>query len=249
MIALMYTDKDGAEASLRFDVTTEINHQDQAEITQFPVESGVDVADHIRTLITPIELTGYVTNTPLLSDPGVALAFGVQEMDLPKGPSQPQTLSIGGALNTAILGGDRIPTSVQVLTSQGDFEKRTLKMDELLQQLFNDRTEIKLVTPLRTREGLRLTKISAVENYDTDGEGQTWAITLSPLRQTEIVRASFAPKPTELIGSVKKAVGSKATAKDEKPKQEQLKSVLLGIVQGQGGLTGALQGALAPPVP
>lgn len=53
-----------------FDATTSESHQHSAEVTNHPVERGVDITDHIQLKPFRLTLQGIVTNTPL--KPGVA---------------------------------------------------------------------------------------------------------------------------------------------------------------------------------
>lgn len=52
-----------------FDATTSESHQHTAEVTNHPVENGVDITDHIQLKPFKLTLTGIVTNTPLA--PGI----------------------------------------------------------------------------------------------------------------------------------------------------------------------------------
>src|SRR5688572_10408374 len=49
---------------VQFDVTLSESHESVSVITDFPVESGADVSDHIRTLPKALAVEVFVTNTP-----------------------------------------------------------------------------------------------------------------------------------------------------------------------------------------
>lgn len=48
------------------DAAVEIRHKRANEITKHPVEQGSDVSDHIRHTPDSVEITGMITNTPLV---------------------------------------------------------------------------------------------------------------------------------------------------------------------------------------
>jgi len=51
---------------VQFDASVSEGHNDQAEIVSHPVETGIDVSDHIRRLPRTLEISGVVTNTPII---------------------------------------------------------------------------------------------------------------------------------------------------------------------------------------
>ena len=51
---------------IQFDAAIEETYLDEAEVTSHSIEDGSDVSDHIRKLPETYELTGRVTNTPLV---------------------------------------------------------------------------------------------------------------------------------------------------------------------------------------
>jgi hypothetical protein len=51
---------------LEFDAAIEEVYQDAAEITDHPIEEGSDISDHIRKLPAQYEITGRITNTPVV---------------------------------------------------------------------------------------------------------------------------------------------------------------------------------------
>jgi hypothetical protein len=50
----------------QFDAAITENFSKTAEITDHPVESGVDITDHIRQLPEEVEIHGWVTNNPII---------------------------------------------------------------------------------------------------------------------------------------------------------------------------------------
>lgn len=51
-----------------FDVTTSEQTESTAEVTEFPVEIGADISDHVRTKPSTVTLVGEITMTPLVGD-------------------------------------------------------------------------------------------------------------------------------------------------------------------------------------
>lgn len=83
MASIAYKDGAGAVQELRLDSVevTEINIGTQ--VTEHPVEEGAPVTDHVRVLLPVCTINGYVSNTPLPSNPGAQALFENREFDLP----------------------------------------------------------------------------------------------------------------------------------------------------------------------
>jgi hypothetical protein len=64
---LLYGYKDKARIGLvQLDASVEETHVDTAEVSEHPVETGVNVADHVRRLPPSLDIQGVVTNTPVI---------------------------------------------------------------------------------------------------------------------------------------------------------------------------------------
>ncbi len=71
MSAFFYwTNKAGANKVLWFDVTTEEQHHLKAEITEHPVEEGINVTDNVRPAADTLSLTCFISNAPLTTKTG-----------------------------------------------------------------------------------------------------------------------------------------------------------------------------------
>jgi len=55
----------GIIGTLQLDVTNEENHQFENQVTEFPVENGLNVTDFIRQLPDKLTMSCFVTNTPI----------------------------------------------------------------------------------------------------------------------------------------------------------------------------------------
>ncbi len=60
--------KDDETQEIEFDAVLTESHRSAAEITDHPVENGVDLTDHIRRTAEELRLTGVVTDDPLVKD-------------------------------------------------------------------------------------------------------------------------------------------------------------------------------------
>jgi hypothetical protein len=58
---------------LTLDVTVEESHDFSADVTEFPIEGGAVITDHVRLRPRQLNITGFVTDTPLVS---VGLSLG-----------------------------------------------------------------------------------------------------------------------------------------------------------------------------
>jgi hypothetical protein len=52
--------------SMELDCSVDEVHTDEAEITEHPIEEGSTISDHIRKLPIMLEITGLITNTPIV---------------------------------------------------------------------------------------------------------------------------------------------------------------------------------------
>jgi len=57
---------------VEFDAVITENHLSASEITDHPVESGVDFTDHIRSVQDELRITGVVTDTPVIRDASIS---------------------------------------------------------------------------------------------------------------------------------------------------------------------------------
>lgn len=67
MAQLIYTTPAGYVFVIEFDATVSEQHTQTAQVTEHPVETGVNIADHVRPQLGKIQLEGFVTNTPINS--------------------------------------------------------------------------------------------------------------------------------------------------------------------------------------
>jgi hypothetical protein len=93
---LVYSDAGTIDDVITWDVTVSEQHGSEAAVTKFPVEDGVDIADHIRHNSRTLMIEAMVTNTP--SRPRLNFKTFVAN-----GRPEPKTLQLP-ARTTAIAG-------------------------------------------------------------------------------------------------------------------------------------------------
>lgn len=65
-VNVLFGSKRGAIiGTLRLDMTVDENHQLENQVTEYPIEEGGNISDHIRQLPDKLTLNGLVTNTPI----------------------------------------------------------------------------------------------------------------------------------------------------------------------------------------
>lgn len=65
MATLIFQTQRSRIGSLELDATLSENHQTDNDVTEHPVESGGNIADHVRPKSDVLTLTGFVSDTPV----------------------------------------------------------------------------------------------------------------------------------------------------------------------------------------
>lgn len=162
-----WTDAAGAIGALEIDATKTRGFELAAEVTEFPVERGSAITDHIRPVNGTVSLEGVISNTPLT---------------LPATQMQGITLTPG-----AVVIGDGRAT---VLQWSGVFD-RVRVCDTILAGLVASGTPVRLTTSLRTVENLAITRYKVDQSAET---GQALPIVLE-LKALRIATTQRAPVP------------------------------------------------------
>lgn len=68
---IIYKDKSGTETLVAFDVVTSINHKIESEASEFVLEDGSVITDHIINKRNELSFTVQVTNTPHQNNPKI----------------------------------------------------------------------------------------------------------------------------------------------------------------------------------
>ena len=223
-----WTDDAGAVVSLELDVDLQESHDLSSEITEHPVEEGADVTDHVRPRLRRVSIEGYVSDTPMLGNPGVAelAEFVSLELQIPEKPRQ-LSLSAGlqagvGAVKEAVFG-PTPPIKVTMLTLD-DFKSRKRAVYDALEDARLNARLCRVITSLHEYDNMLIEQVTPSRTPDS-GNGATFAFTTK-----EIIRVSsdvtVAPEPAELSGAVKVPAGAKNAKTDETKADAKKKSVL-----------------------
>lgn len=233
----------GDTVAVTFDVVDTVTRTVDTELTEHPVETGSDIVDHARTMGMMIEMTGYVSNTPLYSTEGGEKNASWQEVELP-GPVQripisyagsistpsghPQSLSqaVTGPLIGAVSGTPRATMLVR------DWVSRVREIEDLLRGAQEGAYFISLDDSAQAFDNLIITSRGVTRRVE-DGDGASFSLSLKRIR-TVSAQLVDAPEPAELRGSPIKSLGSKAAAPavGDEEKEKVLKENLSGLFSG-----------------
>ena len=65
LATLIYKGKPGKIGELTLDVTISENHSFTSQVTQFPIEAGAEISDHIINKPVDLSVVGFITNSPV----------------------------------------------------------------------------------------------------------------------------------------------------------------------------------------
>jgi len=235
---------DGSGRIITFDVIEAETHETISEITSHPVESGVEITDHIRPQPDRLSLVAYVTNQPIYVNPlterGELLNF---PLEIPEYfPSAEALLtSPGGALRfgAGALGdaiGDLVglggPSGAQLLAFSEPFNA-IVETYEALIELQKNGVALAVFTPVRAYEDMVLERVSTPR---TVGDaGVAFQIDVRQLRIVESGVVAAPPIPVEPRGVPESAKGGQgAKPPDAGEDAVKPKSLALQILQSQG---------------
>lgn len=156
------------EGAMEFDVAKSRGWELAAEVTEFPVEVGTAITDHVRPANGTITLEGLITNSPLVI---------------------PTTQAAGVALapaNVALPGGSGARATLVQLTGRLD---RRRVCDGILAGLVRAGTVVSLSTSLRTATDLAITRYKVDEGPDT-GQALSLVLEFKQLRFATVARAA-----------------------------------------------------------
>lgn len=210
-------------APFLFDCVTREHVSQSATVTEHAVETGSDVADHIRQENATIELDIIVTNTPVRDVNNIwggqvaGLELKVPRYDRPLSPTPGSLMTagldaIGNALNPPE------PIVATVMQWPEKFNNVAFVLGSLLD--WKDRGVIgKVITPHRTYESVVITRVDTTRTSET---GDAAEISLE-LRQIRLVEAKLitAPAAAEVRGKTLVSKGRQPTSfvRDPGPKK------------------------------
>lgn len=156
------------DGAMEFDATKARGWELAAEVTEFPVEAGTAITDHVRPANGTITMEGVITNSPLVV---------------------PSTQAAGVALapaNVVLPGGGGARATLVQLTGRLD---RRRVCDGILAGLVRAGTVVSLTTSLRTATDLAITRYKVDEGPET-GQALALVLEFKQLRFATVARAA-----------------------------------------------------------
>lgn len=233
LLLLSWKDKGSGELKfIRFDVVTNQTFEAITTITSHPVEEGTDVADNQRPDPVRFTLEAYVSNKPLLSNPGVEDLAAYESIPLKLEPL-PSAISLStftpGGLTRAVTGaiGGLLhpePSRATVLKPKGSYPDRAREMFDKIDKLRLAGTRFAIISrSVKVLEDMVIERL-ATPRTPEDGNGLNFQIDFVQIRvvKSELVDA---PQPAEDRGKKLETTGSKAAKKGDEAKTKKLQSI------------------------
>ena len=227
-----WEDDSGAAQSLELDVDLQESHDLASDITEHPVEEGADVTDHVRPRLRRVTIEGYVSDTPMLTNPGVADVAEFTSLEL-QIPAKPQQISLSAGLAAGLsavsdaLFGPTPPLKVTMLTLE-DVPSRKRAIYDALEDVRLNARLCRVITSLHEYDNMLIEQVVPTRT-PASGTGAGFVVTFKEVIQVSS-DVTVAPVPAETLGAVKKAGGAKNAKADEGKADEKKKSVLAKMV-------------------
>jgi len=205
--------QDGSDRIVTFDAIEAENHESVSEISDHPVETGVNVTDHVRPLPDTYSFTGFISNTPTKFNPftsrGEIRSIKLEAVEY--FPTTEQLLtSPGGAIR---FGGKAIGNAIfppewsATVLAFPDFFDAVRETYETLLDLRNNAVTLRLLTSVREYEDLIIVRFS-LPRIIGQAEGASFNVDLRELRIVETGVVAAPPVPTIPTGVPLKAKGN-----------------------------------------
>lgn len=220
-IAIVWHDDTGAAVSAVFDVDEQETHDLQNIVTEHPIEDSQDATDNVRPALDRFTIQGFVTDSPLWTNPGVVSSSQFTEIEI-QVPEYPLQLSEAGLIEAGVgaigdaLFGKTTPKATLLRLSETKSRKRA--MFQALRDVRQNARVCRVLTSMHEYENMVFEQITATRAPD-DGNGADFTVTLKEIKivSSEDVEA---PEPAEITGAVRNATGSQNTADDDKKRAE-----------------------------
>lgn len=237
MTAFIVPDDDSGRI-VTFDVIESELHETVAEVTDHPVEVGVNVTDHVRPLPDSLSLVAYTTNQPIAPNPftqrGELQSFeiDVPQWSVPVEPT-PGALYRSGLQALGSLFGDNKRT-VQILAFPETFNA-IYETYETLLELQANAVLLQIITPIRVYEDMVLTRVTAPRN--AGDSGVAFGLDVRKLRIVESGQVAAPPVPSDDVPGGKPLVnkgGQGAKPPGAGEDTDKPGSIAYEILSGQG---------------
>jgi hypothetical protein len=229
MMEILWDEADGSVGRIWVDATVRESHQSTAEVTDHPVERGVNIVDHVRPEADQIAFDVLISNTPIVEPESHmdGVTGDVQGFDLPL-PAQRRMDRSAVRGEAAEYSEVNQAAGVQVLAFDAPFDRARAVYDEL-RRLQTNAILVQLVTTLREYDNMVLRSITAPRE---GSDGVTFAVEAQQIRiaESEIVEA---PIPDSPRGRNQRNEGPQPAQEEQQP--EKARGVL---VKGRDWLRG-----------
>lgn len=229
---------------ISFDVTLAEQHEDISIVTEFPVEEGASVSDHIRSLPKALSVEVFVSNTPIR--PNILKFRGrydVKKLDLPTPFNFPRLFpgplaAVPGAGTRAALAaieGRMIPPIRQAYVLTFDPFDAVGETYNALISIKDEGSKLRVVTGLTEYTNMILVRVGTPRTID-DGTGATFQLDMRTVRKVSPLSVEAPAIPLEPNGGPKKNRGGQGAALvDDETTRKVSRSMLLGIAEAALG--------------
>lgn len=192
--------------SLQFDAVLSETYTQTATATEFPVEEGANVSDHVRKNLDTLHLEVEVSNAPIDGDnlinpmlPRGAVAPVVLDIPVHKRPlnSLSALISAGLGAISSLLFGKPDPPAAQVLQFFAPFDAGFETL-EVLSLLLAEGRRVDIVSRDWYLEDMIITNVTEPRTRETGGNAQ-FSIDFKKIRIVQ-TQQTIAPVPTEVRG-------------------------------------------------
>lgn len=232
MALFRWKDNAGVELYVKFDAVKVVEFAQEAEVSKHPVEQGPDVADHIRPLLPTVNVTAYMSNTPLYTNDGVDQRAEWGQIELPVTPRRRRLSNPAGAVEDSFT--DNSPIQIYGLIFN-DLSSRVREVKEKLKEALENGYLLSIEDNDENLENLAINRNSSIRSLE-DGDGATIQLQCEQIKLTTVETVS-APEPAEIRGRAPKKIGAQATKPDPnaEEKKTQMKSLLKTLYDGATG--------------
>lgn len=228
---------DGSNLGLTFDLTLSETHEDVSEVTEHPIETGCNIADHVRQTPLSLALEVFVSNTPLYADilkgRGRWRSFELTPPEY-EAPFEPTPGAIfraaGGAIKAVgdALLGPSAPLKTQLLGFDSGFDA-VRETQTILTDLKNRAVTLTVYTMSQVYANMVLTHITLPR---TEYGGAAFTLELRQLSTVQSANVA-APKAAEKRGAPSVNKGAQATkATDSAAEASTMYKLLSGMMGG-----------------
>lgn len=213
-----------------FDVVLSENHKKSATITEHPVESGADIADHVRVALDEVTLEGFVSNNPIytgspfannlskLEQQSVTLSYDENILaQLPVPVAAGFVEQVTSPLSTVTR---RFTATVLAPSTPQDYVSNTLQVLDSLRQ---KAIIVSVYCPNVTYQNMLIQNIQMTRDPES-GLGAKFSVELKEIR---IVKSSITDAPSPSIPTPRPVPIKPKGPQEEKPITPQKKKTFL----------------------